>query len=288
MDDKQQRMVSNLVFLDARDRCLDGLRDRGVVALCLKGCAFLETLYALDERRMSDIDLLIRVGDREIAQTWALHNGYEPVYPANRPASRRDHYNWSYRNPQFGIMIEFHSHFAQAQRHPMRMEGFFERSVRVCIGERTIDTLAAEDHLLHLAIHGGKDSYSGWEKSAEDGRRLIAKHTIAWPALVERATEAKTRTNLYVLLRRIALLQGPAEQPVPADLVDGLRPAPHRMAALSLLIDFETGESRYRHSDPWVRYVTLPLAVESKRCLAHATLRHIGNVIQDRWTERTG
>ena len=72
-------IAKNMVQRTERDRILNTLTERQIDVLPLKGCLMIEMYPRPDQRQMSDLDILIRCGDRPAVRDCMKDLGYEVV-----------------------------------------------------------------------------------------------------------------------------------------------------------------------------------------------------------------
>lgn len=123
--------------------------DAGLDLCLLKGAAFATRLYPdPGTRPMSDIDLLVRKSQFSQWCETLRALGYAFV-------DESDHAS-CFRRQQSGVFVELHRELTSCASY-LGLDGgtFLDRSVAVHEGERfRMRTLAWEDHLLHLSLHG--------------------------------------------------------------------------------------------------------------------------------------
>jgi hypothetical protein len=117
-------------------------------------------------REYSDLDILIHPSDVLRTRDLLLEQGYRLWSPPNRHHKSR---RFSHRNKDLifesgngQIMVELHwrlsgSHFT----FPLDMEGLWERLEITSLAGAKVRTLALEDLLLYLCMHGSRH---GWER----------------------------------------------------------------------------------------------------------------------------
>ena len=175
-----QTCKKNNALFNELARLIEALANAGIAAIPFKGPVLALQAYGnIGLRVFGDFDFLVRDADMAPAVEILLSLGYE----------RKD--AWSETqiqiiqrlqgqeflfNKNFGIGVEPHTRFT-----PIKMAldidyaGLWRRAQRTNLGGRTMLTLAPEDSLLLLAIHGGKEMW--WNiKWACDAGAFLASH----------------------------------------------------------------------------------------------------------------
>lgn len=236
--------AANLRYLQIADDVVGHLRRAGVPALYLKGSAYLDTLYQLDERPMSDVDILIRAADRAACSRLLEASGYRALPPPpGRAHSWPHHYNWPFvpaASPD--VLIEVHVELCQPGRYRIDYGGLWRRARELAVRDRTVAMLGAEDSLLHASVHELKHSFDIDPARREDIARMIAAWPVDWQIVTDRAREWGIATGLYVTLYASAC----AEIDVPTPVLDRLRPSRATRRLLGALIDLDRGVLRLR------------------------------------------
>lgn len=188
-------------------RLLRGLADAGIATVVLKGAYLGETLYPHPAlRAMSDIDLLIRRGDRfrvdaalqglgyrrgTDAHSWAFDVTYDGATFYDNPDGARVDVHWRLLNePRYGW-----DHAAA--------EAVWDRTVSVTLAGEPARALSPEDLVLalaaHLAVHHGLSGLRWyWDLKLVLDRW---SQTLDWDAIVARAGRWRVRSALFFVLR---------------------------------------------------------------------------------------
>lgn len=187
----------NLLTAQELVRLLALLERNGIPALALKGPSLAVTAYGdLAVRQYGDLDILVRPQDVGLATAVLLADRYftdSTVLESERPFGRRD--GWVVVDLHWGVTVP---HFAGL----LDEEGMWERAQMIPLAGGQVRTLALEDHLLALAVHGCKDGWSRL-KWVCDVAELVGRHALLdWETL---EAEAKRRGATRVLWVALAL-----------------------------------------------------------------------------------
>jgi Uncharacterised nucleotidyltransferase len=157
----------NLRFTAELVRVLTTLEAGGVVAIPFKGPALAASVYGnLGLRQFTDLDLFVRRRDVLSAATLLERNGYRMAHHhsvLSRRATFLDTgYELSLVHDASNIVVELHwrlvpGHFGVS----FEADTAWERHEHVRVGGHDLSTLAPEELLLVLCVHGAKH---GWER----------------------------------------------------------------------------------------------------------------------------
>ena len=195
----------------------------GIEVAPFKGPAIAWSLYESPAlRQMSDLDLLVRPADAQRAVDLLVASGCRPWYstdlrffgsngelPLTSPA---------------GVPVDLHWALAPAWfRYALDLDRFWSRLVTVSIAGRPMRSLAPEDLLVFLCIHGAKHFWCSLHWLC-DLARLIDRSALDWDALMEysRARRVSRTVSAGLLLAADMLGAG-----VPPSILAGARACPH-------------------------------------------------------------
>jgi hypothetical protein len=143
---------------------------------------------------------LIRKQDILRARDLLLSHGYRsmsPLSPARSAASHRARRVYELVGQDGQIAVELHwAVTSWTFFFPLKPARLWERLENVHLGDRTVRSLAPEDLLLILCVHGAKHYWSklGW---VCDVAELVRAHPdLAWPTLLTRAKQLGGRRML--------------------------------------------------------------------------------------------
>lgn len=152
--------VDNLRLRWELGRATAALTEARIPVLALKGIVLAHTAYCDPSLRpMSDLDLLVPQGEREIAVRVLRKLGF--AYPQGSPL--RDH-DWrlapeqEYAPPlrlsESRVLVEVHTELECSEPNfPAPAREFWSRSITVAIGGLSVRTLCPEDTLFHICLH---------------------------------------------------------------------------------------------------------------------------------------
>jgi putative nucleotidyltransferase-like protein len=166
---------------------LESLERESVEAIAFKGPLLAELLFDdVGKRLPGDLDLLVHPGDVSRVCELIEARGYvdnlrgaASLTPAQHRIYRRSQCEYQFVRVSDGVIVEPHWAFAQRLLAiDLDYHGMFDRARSISLGGRQIRSLATEDLLLTLCVHGGKHR---WERLAwiRDVSALLAR----WPDL---------------------------------------------------------------------------------------------------------
>lgn len=217
----QKVAVSNLDLTGELVRMVSALAERGITAVPYKGPVVASQLYGnLALRTFGDLDILVR--EREIAAAAAVLEtlgyratfGFDPADP--RRPSAPGQYAFLHRERR--RLVELHTE-ATLRYFPVRADfgEFWQRLRPLPLGGASVSTLAPEDLLLFLCVHGAKDF---WERLVwiADVAQLARKHPgLDWEAALARAERyGAGRIVRLGLALALDLLEAPLPEAVAA------------------------------------------------------------------------
>ena len=239
-----QGYAANLAWNRARSESLEELvrefDGRKIAYLSFKGPLLAGSYYGDPGLRMFwDLDLLVRPGDLDPAFDALRGLGFE-AEPDRSPRERAfyERYHFAYyffRDQQGGDRkqrVEIDLHFSCLPRTwsiPIDGEGLWSRSEAVRLGETMVQTLAAEDLLFYLAVHGTKESWARLRMVADLAAVLDARPDLDLGALLVRAGRQGGRR---MLLLGVCLASEWLGAPVPGTLLAEAR-ADRTVAAIA-------------------------------------------------------
>ena len=134
---------------------LQPLHDRGIPTVMLKGMALVVSAYRdAGTRPMSDIDVLVPLGQVAHATRLLQEAGWKPSSPVT-PAMTRLSHSVPFLNPPHPP-LDLHWHVFEECCRATDDNDFWAASVPVTIGGAPTRIPAAEDQLLQVCVHGEK------------------------------------------------------------------------------------------------------------------------------------
>ncbi|MBV9851365.1 MAG: nucleotidyltransferase family protein [Armatimonadetes bacterium] len=160
----------NQQLMDELDTLLTLFRSHGIAAIPYKGPVLAATVYGdLTLRACGDLDILLRPTDILRAGDLLRTVGYQPEHQFRDAREEAEHLRadceYNFRRASDAMLVELHWHFRpRFFPLPLDMDGLWDRARTVQIGSVTVLTLAPEDLLLVLCVHGAKHCWErlGW------------------------------------------------------------------------------------------------------------------------------
>ncbi len=203
----QTRRRNTDLFRELAD-LVDGLALAGIPAIPFKGPILAVQAFGdIGLRAFRDLDFLIRESDISAAIAKLHELGYIRAEDLTAVQFDLIHHVQGQEiifNQANGTCIEPHSRLTSRKiALDIDYDGLWARARPTAVMGRMMLTLAPEDELLTLAIHGGKELW--WSlKWACDFAAFIASHpAIDWPAVVARA-EAQGCRRMLLLAAALA------------------------------------------------------------------------------------
>jgi hypothetical protein len=211
----QGNTARNLFLLGELERVLRAMAEDGVTAIPYKGPVLAIAGYGdLSLRRFVDLDVIVRRDDVERAIGTLTDLGYraEPVVsPSQQAFLIRTQHDLAFKRDEGRLIVELHWEVAPRQfAAELAAEDLWRSATIRSVGGSSVLTLAAEDMLLSLCVHGSKHL---WERLAWvcDIAEWLASHPgLKWPELLTRAERTGQLRMLLVGLQLAAeLLDAP-------------------------------------------------------------------------------
>jgi hypothetical protein len=253
------------------------LTEAGIPAVLLKGAALSRTVYDHPaDRVMSDVDLWIH--PEQMAGAFHLLSalgfsagGKESRPPALQQLSRGE---IAFASP-LGRLLELHwSPFAGwwlLRTAAIDDEGLWARREPLDWAPGLFQ-LAAEDTILHLAIHLAVNHQFGLYplRSLVDIARTAERRAVDWSAVARRARSWRVATATWSVLALLGdLIGAPAAEPA----LSALQPGPLRRRLLARMISAEDLLAGRLLHHSRIRYLLLLLLVDRPRDAARLVFR---------------
>ena len=193
-------------------RVLDHFECRGIQALAYKGPILAAMLYGdFSQRQFVDIDLLVHPSDVQNSKTALIELGYtigNEFTPRQEKSYVASGYEYVFDLPDAPNVLELKWRILpRFNTIDFDVAGFFDRSIHIEVGERSIRTLCPEDSLLVLCVHAAKHSWSElsflWDIS-----QLIRSQPIKWDQVLDGASQLGIRRILALNLALVRNLLG--------------------------------------------------------------------------------
>jgi hypothetical protein len=205
------RLASELI------RVLQRLQEEGIHAVPYKGPALSQFLYGdFSLRPSGDLDILVSPPQFEAARAALAGLNYEVVMnlsPAQTQAWLRDERVLDLSCSQTLAYLDLHCGIVPRRYSiDFDMEALLERSISVHLASQEARSLAPEDLLLVLSVHGSKH---GWERLLWlcDIARLLRACVLDWDLVLVRARQLRIERILLLALwlaRDFAAAEAPA------------------------------------------------------------------------------
>ncbi|HEY6045830.1 MAG TPA: nucleotidyltransferase family protein, partial [Pyrinomonadaceae bacterium] len=190
----QENAARNLIFADELTSLLKAFADVDIDAIVFKGPALAVSAYGdLALRRFVDLDVMVRRADVARAIEVMSVKGYAPARPLNPEQQAlllRTQHNLQFTRGR--LIVELHWQVSpELFASSVTAEELWQNLETVPVNKTEVKTLATEDLLFSLCVHGSRHL---WQRLAWicDIDRIIATRTnIDWSRLLDRAQEAK-------------------------------------------------------------------------------------------------
>jgi hypothetical protein len=173
----------NLAFTAELFKTLALFDRAGIPVIPFKGPALAWSLYESPAlREMTDLDLLVRPADAQRAVDLLVASGCLPRYGVDLRFFRSG--RELPLTSSAGVALDLHWALAPSQFcHGLDLDLFWSRLATISIAARPVRTLAPEDLLVFLCVHGAKHAWSSLHWLA-DIARLIDRVEIDWDRLI--------------------------------------------------------------------------------------------------------
>ncbi len=188
----RQTNKRNLLLASELRRILKLFEAEGIPVMPFKGPVLAVAVYGnLALRQFDDLDMLIRRQDALRAKDLLISQRYRPQYKLNHAQEAsymQTECEFSFLHENGIFQVEIHWDFLPRYFSiQFDTEGIWERVERAALGGLEVPTLAPEDLLLFLCVHGSKHY---WERLSWicDVAELIRAHPdLRWEAVMEQA-----------------------------------------------------------------------------------------------------
>ena len=216
--------VRSLVLAAELIKVIDLFRSAGIQAIPYKGPVIAVQAYGdIALRSFEDLDIVLPQRDVAKANELLMDLGYRLRYPWLLSAGAQESLvpgEYHYRDTARGLLVELHTEIT-LRHFPLRpdLADLASRLVPVSLSGHTIRTLAPEDMLLFLCVHGAKDF---WERISwvADIAEFLQAQPLDWDVLFERAASLRLRRMLHLGL---ALAAGLLDAPLPEEIAARVR-----------------------------------------------------------------
>ena len=227
--------TQNVLHLLGKQRKLYRLfQDNNVPLAILKGSVLSQMAYGeIALRQAGDIDVLISRADFDRARQLLESLGYQmtPALTETQLSSHlASHCEIQFVRDDWFTVVDLH--WALAPKNfvfKLETSEVMSRLQRVSLAGTEIETLATEDLVLYLSMHGAKHLWRALEWITSLGELIRSAESIAWETVIQRAREAHATRMLALGLR---LVERVSDVTIPAQVFRAVDPeeAMRRMA----------------------------------------------------------
>jgi hypothetical protein len=217
------------------------LDEAGIRIAPLKGTWLTQRLFgSLDARQCGDIDILVRESEWDAARTQLVAFGYAPIV-TDRPGVAKHAFHdiplVRISNSR-AFMVELHRQMTDPRFVTIDHRALWSRIDATTTQARGLAELPAAELLVYLATHLPKHD-TGVLRLLADIDHLIAREhdELDWEYTVRLATTWHADGMLYFTLTLAAAL---LSSPIPAGVLQQLKPPPWKRATVPFLVGPET------------------------------------------------
>jgi hypothetical protein len=191
--DYQENAARNLIFLDELNVVLDRLEAAGIEAIVFKGPALAALAFGdLNLRRYVDLDLIVRRADMGRAIEVLIQSGYVPS--RDLTGEQQDVLLRTQHNLQFTrgrVIVELHWQVSsELFASTVTAEELWQNIATVGLNGRKVKTLATDDLLFALSVHGSRHVWQRLAWICDIDRLIRINPAIDWAELTGRAKRA--------------------------------------------------------------------------------------------------
>jgi len=180
-------------------RLLEHFAGVGIETLVTKGPVLAVRCYGdAGMRQYGDLDLIIREKDIRRSTEAMIALGYAPAVPLSAIQASKFPGEYAFHRRGAQLLVEFHTE-RTFRYHPRRlpMEELFKRRTYVASDSREIPTLAIEDELVLICVHGAKHFWEQLMWIADVAALVSKENAVNW----ERARAAAREVGAERILR---------------------------------------------------------------------------------------
>ena len=198
--------VHNVLFLNILKDFAGACASRGITVLALKGIAFLGREYRdLSERRMTDIDVLVRRSDFGASERILLDLGATRAPDENVLHQQSYERLYHFTMGDFRVAIDLHHAFAHRQAFPIDYERVFsdaEYHPLEDLRRAGVQRPSSEHSLLFLALHQLYDAFPIEFRNFHDAQRILEHNSVNLRKLAAEAEHWGVHSVLHFFLAR--------------------------------------------------------------------------------------
>ena len=186
-----ENAARNTVLIAELCRLINLFGDKGIEAIPYKGPVLAQFAYGnIALRRFVDLDVIVRKADVLQARQILLDEGYAPTKSlsfSQQELLLRTQHNLQFSRDNHRLIVELHWDVApHLFASSLNTDRLWQELITIDLNGTAVKTFPADDLLFSLCVHGSRHL---WERLAWicDVAELVARHTIDWPTLLERA-----------------------------------------------------------------------------------------------------
>jgi hypothetical protein len=189
------------------------LKEHGIPIAIFKGSVLAQSAYGdISLRQAGDIDVLISRAHFDRCKTLIESLGYQmmPCLTATQLSSHlASHCEIQFVRDEWFTVVDLHWALApKSFVFKVDTDELLSRLQPVTIAGTEIKTLATEDLIVYLSMHGAKHLWRGLEWISSLGELIRSAESIAWNTVIERAEKAHARRMLTLALRLVESVSG--------------------------------------------------------------------------------
>lgn len=192
----QENSARNVLLTAELRRLIEMLESSGIDIVPYKGPVLALFGYGnVALRRFVDLDVLVRREDVNRAIDVLLADGYEfskPLTGSQREVLLRTQHNLQLRRDNRQLIVELHWEVASNLfASSVQADDLWANLIQIKLNQANVKTLAAEDLLFSLCVHGSRHL---WERLLWicDIGWIVARYDVQWPKLLDRARSAQS------------------------------------------------------------------------------------------------
>jgi hypothetical protein len=249
----------NLYLTQALLRVLTILNSEGIRALPFKGPTLAAAIYGnLAGRQSSDLDILVDEHSVDRVYRLLCIHGYScELTSAQQKAARRRHYHYAFQCGEGTARVEIHWALSRRYwRFGVAYDDLWARRISVIVAGTPVETLAYEDLLLALCIHGTKECWCVLKWISDVAELLSIHPNMKWDELL---AEARTARAVRVLFLGVTLAHDLFGAALPDEIFDKSRgDAVVQRVALQIQSQIRCGDTTWsRGIDPHTYYIEM-------------------------------
>lgn len=220
----QDNAARNLFLTGDLCRILDALEENGIEAVPYKGPALAISAYGeLGLRRFVDLDILVRKANVTDALEVLRARGFAcdtDWTKTQQTILLRTQHNLSLSREEHRLIVELHWEVASSDfAASLQAEEFWDRLETITLNGKAVKSLAIEDLVLSLCVHGSKHFWErlGW--ICDVAELLRRRNDLNWKVLLQRAAASGNQRMLFLGLHLAAkLLNAPLPDTVKSSM----------------------------------------------------------------------